>query len=292
MGRELSRGDRASEIGDGKMQTPEFHTAYQNQSTTSSYVPPGEHPESFKPGDVVLGRAHTRFRRWIISFGQGMRIHGTDRCFIDYTHAALVVDDEGGLIEAVGTGVRTSSLADYASSGEKYRIVDIKASKEDRLQVVEFANWAAEKRLQYNRLATVSIFFTQLTGSKFAFFIDGEFHCSGLVARALERTEALFTKDPVRIMPADLAKYLEAGPADWAPPKRKKLYEEQLRTAQVLGGRTAPSAPALPVSGHQAFGRRLKGGIRPSWWRGIVATLLRRWSLHRPRPGLPEAPAV
>ena len=53
---------------------------------------------------------------------------------------------------------------------------------------------------------------TVLTGSKFTFFVDGQFICSGFVARAMKRTGAIFNRDPVHITPADLGKYYEAEP--------------------------------------------------------------------------------
>jgi len=273
------------------MQTPKFHPAFP-EKPTSAYVAPGEIPETWKPGDVILGRAHEGIRRWVIAFGQGIRIHGTDRRFIDYTHAALVVDEDGGVIEAVGTGVQMTSLAEYASRGEEYRIFNVHASKDDRQEVVRFAKWTLKHRAPYNRVATVSIFITQLTGSKFAFFVDGEFHCSGLVARALERTEALFTKDPVHIMPADLAKYVQAPPADWARAERKQLEHQQHSAEAVPVGPQAPCAPALPGNGYRAFGMRSTGGTRPSWWRGTSASPLRSWSRRRLQPGQLAAPEV
>lgn len=295
----LHQGDGSSvrvssasrEIGEVEMQTPDFHPAFVYE-TTSAYVAPGRFPDSFKPGDVILGRAHRGFRRWVIAFGQGIRIHGRDRCFIDYTHAALVVDDEGGLVEAVGGGVEKSSLGEYASRRQAYRIVDIKASEEDRDEVVAFAKWALDYRLPYNRVATVSIFFSQLTGSKFAFFIDGEFHCSGLVAKALERSQALFTKDPVHIMPADLAKYLQAPPADWAPSRRKRRYDPRPVVEPVLATPRAPSVRAPLVNGRRAFGTRSTSGTRRSWWRGTDASPLRSWLRRRPRLARPAAPGV
>ena len=43
--------------------------------------------------------------------------------------------------------------------------------------------------------------------ARFSFFVDGETTCSGLVARAQERTGAIFNRATVNITPADLAKY-------------------------------------------------------------------------------------
>ena len=68
-----------------------------------------------------------------------------------------------------------------------------------------------DQKCKYNNLATVSIGLSMLTGSKLAFYIDGRFVCSGLVARALERTGRIFDRDPSHIAPADLAKYYAVG---------------------------------------------------------------------------------
>jgi hypothetical protein len=58
----------------------------------------------------------------------------------------------------------------------------------------------------------VSIALSLITGGKFTFGFDGQAICSGLVARALERTNAIFNRDPEHIMPADLAKYFNVQP--------------------------------------------------------------------------------
>jgi uncharacterized protein YycO len=122
-------------------------------------------------------------------------------------HAALIVDRAGTLIEAVGTGVRKSSLAKYA--GREYRIFRIKASNEDRRQVIDFASWVEKHHGSYGPLTVVSIALTLLTGCKLVFFVDGQFVCSGLVACALERAGIIFDRSARHITPADLAKYFD-----------------------------------------------------------------------------------
>ena len=62
-------------------------------------------------------------------------------------------------------------------------------------------------------LSIASLGVTLLAGAKLTFFVDGEFICSGLVARAMERTGAIFNRDPVHITPADLATYDEVAAA-------------------------------------------------------------------------------
>jgi hypothetical protein len=168
---------------------------------------PGEAVAEFDRGDFVLV-AGTHFNSRLIRFGQKLRIHGSDRRHVRWTHAALIVDRDGGLIEAVGTGVRRWHLDRYR--GDDYAVVRIDTSEENRDEVVRFAEWALERGSSYSRLSTVSIALSMLTGSRLTFFIDGQFVCSGLVARALERTGSIFDRDSAHIAPADLAKYFHA----------------------------------------------------------------------------------
>ena len=165
-------------------------------------------PRRFDRGDFVLV-AGTHFNSRLIRFGQKLRIHGSDRRHVRWTHAALIVDRDGSLIEAVGTGVRRWHLDRYRD--DDYVVVRIHTSEENRDEVVRFAEWALERGSSYSRLSTVSIALSMLTGSRLTFFIDGQFVCSGLVARALERTGSIFDRDSAHIAPADLAKYFLAA---------------------------------------------------------------------------------
>ena len=168
---------------------------------------PGEAATTFERGDFVLV-AGTHFNSGLIRFGQKLRIHGADRRHVQWTHAALIVDRTGSLIEAVGAGVRRWHLDGYRD--DDYVVVRIHASEENRDEVVRFAEWALSRGASYSRLSTVSMALSMLTGSRLMFSIDGQFVCSGLVARALERTGSIFDRDSAHIAPADLAKYFLA----------------------------------------------------------------------------------
>ena len=168
---------------------------------------PGAAVTAFAPGDFVLvaGR-HVNSR--LIRFGQRLRIHGADRVYVRWTHAALIVDTDGTLIEAVGAGVRLWHIDRYVD--DDYVVVHLETSAENREEVVRFARWVLHSRARYSRLSTVSIALSMLSGSRLTFFVDGQFVCSGLVARALERTGSIFDRDSAHIAPADLAKYFHA----------------------------------------------------------------------------------
>ncbi len=175
-------------------------------------------PQDLRPGDILLGRAHG-FRHDVLRRGQAMRLRRRQRQYARYTHAALVTSESGDLIEAVGGGVRRSTLRCYDDGREIYRIVHITASDEDRGQMVAFAEATLARRAQYAFLANVSTAFWAFTGSRLVFFLDGSYTCSGLVAAALERTSAHFTTNAARVMPAQLAIWLGAPPPPPDPPR-------------------------------------------------------------------------
>ena len=113
----------------------------------------------------------------------------------------------------VGAGFAGLAMAvKLSEAGEDdYVVVRIHTSEENRDEVVRFAEWALGRGSSYSRLSTVSIGLSMVTGSRLTFFIDGQFVCSGLVARALERTGSIFDRDSAHIAPADLAKYFLAA---------------------------------------------------------------------------------
>ena len=133
------------------------------------------------------------------------------------------------MIESVGgRGAIRSHAGKYRDT--EYRLVRIDASSVSRREAVRFAEWAASHRTRYGWLTLVSIFFALLTGGRFTFHVDGQEICSGVVARALERTGALFCRTPSHIMPAELAKHygVEPPPTHVSPWTLAPLVEEEL----------------------------------------------------------------
>ncbi len=66
--------------------------------------------------------------------------------------------------------------------------------------------------LRYDLLNNVSIVLCYLTGTALRFGMSGQMICGELVARALERTSAVFEQDPSHMMPADLARIYRVDP--------------------------------------------------------------------------------
>lgn len=166
----------------------------------------GEAVAGHRPGDFLLSHRTWHPFSVLIRIGQRMRIRGDDRrdyCY--WSHAALVTGDDGSLIEMQKPGAVRGHVDDYRDLD--CVLVRVHATDEDRAQAVEFAEWCVAGRRRIGRAAFVSFGLSCLTGTTFTFFQDGSMVCSTLVARAQERTGAIFNRDPNHIAPADLAKY-------------------------------------------------------------------------------------
>ena len=164
-------------------------------------------PGAPRPGDFILTHGDDWTSR-LIRFGQSLRYRGASAKYTYWNHTALVVDGDGSIVEALGTGVAKRSIHDYDAT--QYTVVRIDASDEDRSEAAAFA--VASVGAEYGFVTIVSIAFGLVTGGKFAFAVDGQLICSGLVARSLERTTAIFKHDPARIMPAALAETYQVDP--------------------------------------------------------------------------------
>ncbi len=170
---------------------------------------PGEAAPNPQPGDFILTHGNAWFNK-CIQFGQGLRFHGEDRKYTHWDHAAIIVAENGDLIEALGPGVCRTNLSKYQP--EEYHLVrlDDSINATDRAEAVAFAERSLKQ--EYGWLTIGCIAFGLLTGGKFTFGFEGQQICSGLVARAMERTPAIFDRNPEDIMPADLAKYYHVDP--------------------------------------------------------------------------------
>ena len=171
--------------------------------------PPGQavaHGE-FTKGDFIL----THGSGWIPNlsrFGQRIRFRGQERKYACWSHVALIADDHGGLIEASHDGVQRSDLSQYLET--EYHLVRLPepiANDHDRNQVCTFAETCLHQ--EYDFLAPFSIAFSLLTGLRIALYYEGQTMCSGLVARALERTGVIFNRNPAHMLPADLARHFQ-----------------------------------------------------------------------------------
>lgn len=164
---------------------------------------PGEGITYPQPGDFILTHEDNDIFARLIHVGQGLRFRGADRPYARWNHAAIITDSLGTIIEALSSGVVFNHIDKYVP--REYLVVHIDATPADRMEAVDFAVSCLHDR--YGWQTIISIALSLLTGSKFSFGYDGQEICSGLVARSLERTAAIFPRDASHLMPADLARY-------------------------------------------------------------------------------------
>lgn len=169
---------------------------------------PGENATEadYQPGDFILTYSTRLFSR-LIRFGQSLRYRGDERKYIRWNHAAVIVSPQGDIIEALGTGVQRNHLSKYGPTEYAIVRIDAFAQPHDREQIVAFAEWALGEK--YGWATVLSIALNVLTGAKLTFGVDGQNICSGLVARALERSNAIFQTTPSHVTPAELAKLFD-----------------------------------------------------------------------------------
>jgi len=160
-----------------------------------------------QPGDFILTHSAGIYGG-LIRFGEMLRYWGRDKVFAHWSHAAIFVDEDGNIIEALATGVQKRNISVYR--GTEYVVVHLPAATAslDRKEAVDFAEFCLNDA--YGWLTILNIGLCLLTGAKLSLGIDGQQICSALVARCLERIGEIFPEaEPWQLMPADLAKHFD-----------------------------------------------------------------------------------
>jgi hypothetical protein len=169
-------------------------------STTYKVYEAGKTPVNFVPGDFVLVSTKGILAKFI-RFGQFFRYHGKMKSFAYWNHAAMIVDEDGTIVEAVGRGVVVNNISDY--KGVEYYYVSTKINKQSRDQtVVACKSFIKDK---YGFVTIISIALELLTGIKIQFNSSNSMICSAVVAQSLWAGGFIFDRNPYQMMPADLA---------------------------------------------------------------------------------------
>jgi len=176
---------------------------------TAERVGPGITRQYTTPGDFILTH-RDQLPSLIIAFGQALRFRGEDKPFAHYSHAALVVGAGGQLAEALSKGVKETNIEKYA--GVEYHYVKLDLSQLERDRVIIYGREMVLRHERYSYLGILTLSLQLLTGARVSVTTDGHTICSGLVAKALERTAAIFPRNAGCMMPADLAKYYGVRP--------------------------------------------------------------------------------
>lgn len=159
------------------------------------------------PGDFILTH-RDRFYSKLVSFGQRRRFKDANAMYAHWSHAALIENSSGCIIEALATGVCRNSIEEYRHVELHYVHVDM--DNQDRKQAVAFARSCLGQR--YGWSIILGLGFVLLTNSRLQVGFNGTEICSALVARALERGPFIFPKTPITMCPADLAAFFKIEP--------------------------------------------------------------------------------
>jgi hypothetical protein len=163
--------------------------------------PPGEIVTGLRRGDVVLIRGPGWLGR-LIRFGAWWRFREEFPRYGYWSHAALVINDAGHLLEVHVRGVALCGI-------EKYRDCDfcrvrLDLSAAARHEVANYARGCLGQR--YDLWGAVLLAISVTLGDLFRVPDTGKPGCVSLIARALQRAGVTFDRSPPEMMPADLAK--------------------------------------------------------------------------------------
>lgn len=146
---------------------------------------------SLKPGDFILTHGSSLFDTLIQTF-----------TFSHWNHAALIIDEEGTLLEAVDKGIKKHHLSKYRK--EEVYIVRTEFNETEREHIVKYGLKMLADHEKYGFLTIFSIALKIITKSRLIIKLEGTIICSEFVANALARGGIIWDKDPELITPADL----------------------------------------------------------------------------------------
>lgn len=165
---------------------------------------PGEEATEFKPGDFILTHKNKMIPRFI-RFAQ--RLRGRERKYSHWSHTAMITGRDGVLVEAETKGVIRGNLSQYKDVEYHLVKIDSVADDHDRQQAVKFTESMVGQ--PFGVLDGIGLILSLVTGLRLNVSYNSHLVCSALVARALERTAAIFDDEPAHMLPADLARYFK-----------------------------------------------------------------------------------
>ena len=163
--------------------------------------PPGEIVTGLRRGDIVLIRGPGWLGR-AIRLGAWRRFRKDDRRYGYWSHAALVVNDAGHLLEVHARGVGLCDIEKYREADFCY--VRLALGEDARREAARYAYGCLGQR--YDLAGFLLLGLSVVLGDRLRVPDNGRPGCVSLIARALERAGVTFDRAPPEMMPADLAR--------------------------------------------------------------------------------------
>ena len=161
------------------------------------------------PGDFILAHRH-HFLAALISLAQRRRFKGPDAVYAHWSHTALVVGEDGALVEAEIMGVRQNPISRYRAG--EYHLVRLgsELSSDGRARAVAYAKAQIGQGFGFLDMFGASLYL--LFGWPVRLMRRGHEICSGLVVRALQAGGLMPQLDSLLTLPADIAKLYDVRP--------------------------------------------------------------------------------
>lgn len=168
--------------------------------------PPGNTATDVQIGDILLTGVRSQgIFSWAIKVGSWLRRY--EAPYRRFSHAVLVISEDGSIAEALSKGVVGGHLSKYAAAN--YVLVRVKVDPHDQLQVLAFAESVLSARTRYGFATIFGLALFCVSGAQLCIQQTGTAICSGFVSDALTRAGHVWPRPPFAMMPADLARYFD-----------------------------------------------------------------------------------
>lgn len=168
---------------------------------------PGETISHPRPGDIILVR-HKHWLSWLIRCFVRMRHRAPEeRAYAYWSHAALVLNSAGHLVEVNVRGVVLSHIRNYREHDYHYVWLDLPDA--GRSAAVQFARSCLKQKYSLRNFLLLAA--SIALGDRLPMPNSGH-GCVSLVARALQEAGIRFDRKPTDMTPADLAKRFGVTP--------------------------------------------------------------------------------
>jgi hypothetical protein len=179
------------------------------------HYPAGQQPESWVPGSIVF--THSKgIVGWLIRLGQFLRLCGLrpwrwknhpNRKWCHFNHVAVVMNSQGGIVEALADGVVMSNMTKYLNT--EYVVWEPDNPLWDYKEGLQWVAYEYSRHAAYGWVSIASIVAQLLTGSKISVGYRDSIICSAVGAKYLEHCGACLPyDDPRNVMPAELARFV------------------------------------------------------------------------------------